>query len=1408
MLQLPAPIRAEIERLNAQTRTRWKPRRAHFVNIFRVREPETIWFADGKLFLDGSNGSGKSALMALLIPPVFDRIVSSERIDTAKSQSKRFAWHLIGAVPLEGEETERTGYVVLEMISPTGHPLVFGFGAQGVIGRDWTMWSFIVDGSLDEVRFMDDEDRPLGAKGMRAQMERLRGRFYDRRERDQYQDDLNDRLFKFSTREEYLDYVKFLTEIRRPGIAYGITVDRVERFIKDSLPAVPMDVIQKATGTYSEIVQMRARASETRRRAGLLSVWADAQYDVSEIRSIEAYEDWAEAAHRLKQAKEKLALTEARIESERHRLGDAEEALGRIRTRISELEGEKSSLEAQIAAMEGVVDLKFQIQNVKNEIAQWELQEKNARQRVSRAQDSLENAESDILSERTRHNEAERRYEEDLALFIQRYRSLSWPEFSEALRRIEAAPDQPLQLDPFRAEADRRAAKLHEIRTLTKQLEDADRSRRAATAAREEAATEAASAADHVSTSRRHWKAAATDYVTQVESDVQRLSEMATYTIEISQEDLPLADGTEGVRLYVKDAVEDALRPVHNDYEQQNIRLSSDLNVRNGALREATMRLAEIERTREALPALPPETEAARRALAAAGVTAIPLYAAVEPRDGVPAMAQLEEALIDSGLLNRLIIAPADRTRAREVLSRDGLGDAYLMPEGAPGALARYLIPCPETALEPRVIEAVLAAMPFQISANGMRWSLPGQEGFTTGLRADVEYLGARAREARRERLMGEVSAQIEHIQLDVASLEQQIQALEVRRDEFRSRIEGFISRPERRQILVGPWAELDRATKADTAASALEKRAIEREQKARQRHMEVDHRYKAVRAEERWLPPSNAAEAVLDDLDALLRSLPGEIKQLQELLTSVHRAAEAVQRSQARHLAANEEVAEAGRSLAEVERTLGGRRSERDKLQAALSEKLPNYEKVSCALAEVERHIKDTLGEVEQQNGVKSKAEQLLETLRDQVPEEQAAVLQEEGIESGRRSEFVRFLRGLPHLGHLLTYFEKASLDALHRQMKDLRGETGAEQWARARSEARERLRDAESEARPYFIGNTPEHDSFTEIPSFLDTETGEWVDIWTMAERLDLLAQSQEADMTDQMRSRIHALLGNELYGAVAHLLQQIEETEKNLNKILDRIELQRGAGNLRIHFKQGQTALDPRDTESATGAAMIAHFQARLWIYRNEAERERLVDLVIREIETAHRASLGGATQLSFEEVLRERLDYRRWFVTEVLRKEDDGEWVDLRSRHGEGSQGMKTMDLLQPMVACAHLRLLGAKDPHRPCIIAMDEVFAQLDDTHGTAILQVLKALDCDWVLATEKGLHPNTVLDGAACYTVDFNDGVLQVFPAVWTGEQFVNMGSVLPEDLVWLKGVREDGQFGIDLPDAVGVISP
>ena len=91
----------------AQSR-RWQPLRGGLMNIFRYDYDE-FHFERGHLLLRGNNGTGKSRVLALLLPFLFDGEANPARLEPDGDQAKRIEWNL-----LVNRHESRTGYTWLE----------------------------------------------------------------------------------------------------------------------------------------------------------------------------------------------------------------------------------------------------------------------------------------------------------------------------------------------------------------------------------------------------------------------------------------------------------------------------------------------------------------------------------------------------------------------------------------------------------------------------------------------------------------------------------------------------------------------------------------------------------------------------------------------------------------------------------------------------------------------------------------------------------------------------------------------------------------------------------------------------------------------------------------------------------------------------------------------------------------------------------------------------------------------------------------------------------------------------------------------------------------------------------------------------------------------------------------------
>jgi len=89
-------------------RARWQPLRLGLVELFHY-DSEEFWFRDGHLLLRGNNGTGKSKVLSLTLPFLFDAQLKSSRIEPDGDPGKKMAWNL-----LLGRHDRRMGYAWIE----------------------------------------------------------------------------------------------------------------------------------------------------------------------------------------------------------------------------------------------------------------------------------------------------------------------------------------------------------------------------------------------------------------------------------------------------------------------------------------------------------------------------------------------------------------------------------------------------------------------------------------------------------------------------------------------------------------------------------------------------------------------------------------------------------------------------------------------------------------------------------------------------------------------------------------------------------------------------------------------------------------------------------------------------------------------------------------------------------------------------------------------------------------------------------------------------------------------------------------------------------------------------------------------------------------------------------------------
>src|SRR5690625_6504949 len=141
-------------RNNMNKQNKWKMNRAGLLN-FWYYDDEIFDFADGKLLLRGSNGSGKSVTMQSILPILLDGKKSPDRLDPFGSRARKMEDYLLGEKEIVDRD-ERTGYLFIEYKrEDTNQYITRGIGLQARRHRTINLRGFIITDNRPIVKELD-----------------------------------------------------------------------------------------------------------------------------------------------------------------------------------------------------------------------------------------------------------------------------------------------------------------------------------------------------------------------------------------------------------------------------------------------------------------------------------------------------------------------------------------------------------------------------------------------------------------------------------------------------------------------------------------------------------------------------------------------------------------------------------------------------------------------------------------------------------------------------------------------------------------------------------------------------------------------------------------------------------------------------------------------------------------------------------------------------------------------------------------------------------------------------------------------------------------------------------------------------------------------------------------------------
>jgi uncharacterized protein (TIGR02680 family) len=1344
------------------TRLRWQPLRLGLVELFHY-DSEEFWFRDGHLLLRGNNGTGKSKVLSLTLPFLFDAQLKSSRIEPDGDPGKKMVWNL-----LLGRHDRRMGYAWIEFgrIAEDGKPryLTLGAGLAAVAARPQVdSWYFLLeDRRIGQDLWLTSRERVVLTR--EALVGQLDGQGQVFATADTYRRAVDERLFRLG-QARYAALMDTLIQLRQPQLSKKPDEGSLSEALTEALPPLSPYLLSDVAEALNQLEEDRRELEEYEALAKAVGqfnrryqVYAatQARRQARHVRGAQTGFDQASRA--LNEARTILETARKDQAQQEERHAQAESRLEQCRGRLEELQADPANQDAnrlELAARDA------QARQNDADAARRGLDEANARlereraltaeraAQLAQAEQALTEARGEAKSYAQDTGIAED-YAANPLVFAEtpRLAELDTLAFDTArgdLRQLTATRrEQIAVLQRLRSEVDQAEHRLAQLRQACDERGDEAED---AAVRREQADTEVErQGRDLLHAWQAHFGGLRQLRVDHPQAALTALADWVTHL----RGDHPAFRALQAAQQEASQRL--AERQVELEHQER------DLQAEQQDLMDERSRLQCGEDARP--PAPYPRAPDARSGRAGA-----PLWQLIEFRPHLEEArrAGLEAALEAAGLLDAWV-APDGRLQTADGLhpwhdtqlqERPRCGDslaAWLEPAALPGMavaadlVARLLegIACGDT--DPGDADTWVAPDGrFRLGALAGAWDKPA-----------AAYIGYAARAAARERRLVEIEARLRQLASALEALRVQIEA-----------------HAQRRREASAEWqqAPVDDALRAAHVEAAACARAY---QTARAR---------LEQAEAQWRDADRALLALRTRLTADARDLrlPEQHEGLQcveralssfaDALQVLFGAAQELRRAVPELFRQRQREHEALQSAQQSERELANRRAQ---AEAAAVRFQTLQESLGARVDELKQRLSLARQEVKQSEAaVKAANEDLRKTGETRARAEQKAqdcdiTLQER---SAARQQAISHLQGFAATGLLSVALpdlerpdpcqpwtiEPALGLARRAEQALLQVKDDDEAWSRIQSQVSQDYMElqraltalshqAQAETNDYGLIVTIVYQNRPERPDQLALRVaGE------IAQRRELLTAGEREVLENHLQAEIAA--------AVRKLLQDAERQTRTINTELEKRPTSTGV-RFRLLWQPLAEGAEGAPVGLEAARKRLLNTSTDLWT----PEDRRVVGAMLHERIRAERARADAVGGGSLLEQLSRALDYRRWHRFRVQRWQD-GQW---RPLSGPASSGERALGLTVPLFAAVSSFYSQGGYAHAPRLVLLDEAFAGIDDAARAHCMGLIREFDLDFLITSEREWACYAELPGVAICQLQRREGIDAVYVSRWT----------------------------------------
>ncbi len=1390
-------------RLPAATRVeRWQPLRAGVVNLWEYDAAE-VWYADGRLQLQGANESGKSTLMTLTTLLLLAGDISSHNIDTLGQSEKRFRYYVEPTGHAldrrDASQPKNRGWAWLELGSGEEYFTLLLFAesrrADGGLKVQWCT----VHGAA-RVR----DGIVLANAGVVAEPAKFRDvpGFAVHRSGSAYREEIARTLYGRDS--AWLDQViRILRVVRTPQIGHRLDLRFLTSAFRVALPPLAEDEINQLADGWEQLQRLRDERDTTDQ--ALAAVTEFTRY---------RWRPWADSV--IRAAADPVTAATSNLTGITRDEKSASDA-------VVKLTGEVAALDERIAAQEGArriadaqrealrdsqayqdaVSASLNVQQLAERADDADEHAKRSGERAAEAQRAVAPAQAQLHRAQNALGEAEREVAKAAG-------DLAGQAVSAGLVDVTAQHLPNRDTERLRQAARLRVSAAEEARRrieghakTASALESAAETARIARTRLEKAELEAAARERSVETAIIAVAELLSGWAQALDERIRPSAELVEGWIRRVSE-LTAADKPAPVLAAA--ASRDHLIPVRRPLDQRHAALDRALTDNLAAQASTEAQLTAVAAERDPRPR-DPEFWLRRERPEGVSAEGAPLWRLVEKAEQGAPVAQLEATLDAAGLLQAWITPDG-----AYLISRDGSDTVWTasarppgaapprgsaMPGAATGSLRDVLRPADDAGALGEAVARLLASIGYgedlpadatAISWDG-RWRHGGLTGSAAPAQAGARLLGAAARAADRARRiaelrtrLGELGAEHARLTAELTETGELLGALDAAADRLPAD-SGVVSAvltarqaAERAQEAADEAAQADQAE--DAARSAADNAAAEVAAHCAEHHLPHGR------------PDVEAVLRALAEYQSMISGLASAMSLVPPLRSGAEQAAGAVDQCRAAH----ERAAQDADSDSEAALSL---RAKADAARAALTQEaqeiIDQVGRLGRRLEAATQMLKELGAQHDSLTTRRIRAEATLEQI--EVRRKQAETERQRCVDRwlGCVDSGLPRMRGLsdPAARHVTAALESVRAARAKISIRDWPDDPATtahrvqNNWARM-TDAVAVLRSRLESLAGRTVRTVSPGDGAEDFPGAVEVvvdATGAALVPPTAVETLSALLARLQTDYDEELTKTINELLGSTF---IEHLRDRLADAERLRSDI--NVKLAQNPTSV-----SGLTLRLIRVPVSEERAAndVLAALERDFSLLPATTQDQLRAFLAGRVSDAQEKARAAGDPD--WRSRLAEILDYRRWFELRMeyrtprsgMADGSAGGWRALdRGDHGLLSGGAKVVTLMQPFIAALHA--MYDQSGIGPRMIWLDEAFGGVDSTNKATMFRLLTSCDLDWLIAGPGIIANSSTVPLAAIYEVRRAPQPLpgvSLELAVWTGNELTHVLTPDPADL-------------------------